>query len=363
LKSFHDDAVKFMADLLKLLQEQAKSNIVGDNSIGVESVYSVLTRLIGITADPRLQVDQNINYNVSGNSFSTPEDIQQEASTKDLLNNFLKSQQTLVKIQIEQLNNLLKVYRKRLFKYSKARQLIKLNRTKRLIDPPKNPLNAQSLVKDTLEQTSKNLIEHQQKLKKQGDLTGIILQDQQLQKALSISVDKSSAIPEDLGEFRNQLVDLLRSTAREADNKSEQIDIQINETEAEVARLQNENKLLFDGIETFSGDTQKLSLIKILDVLIFLTDKQKVNYKCVQCKYYKQGETKTGEKLQVCSFGGTSAASEKKAVNFKDQNGNIIVGQQTTSNGSCDTVWKLEHNNYYSPSESIITEINKILRS
>lgn len=347
-RTFHDDAIRFMTDLLKLLERETQSQSLGEATSGNESVFSVLLRLIGAQSNVVLDTNQDPENRVTVDS--------ENGEANDLFNNFFKVQIRSVETELAQINSLLKAYRKRLTRYSKARTQIKLNRTKRLIEEPENPLDAQDLVKDSPEQTRKILAEEQRKLREAGDLTGIVDQDIELQRALQLSVEAAVNVPEDTGEFRSQLVRFMTANAKEAGDNIERLNLFKQEVQNEVNRLENSDKLLFEGVETFSGEDQKLSLLQVIDVLIFLTDRNRMKYDCSQCKFFKKG------KSEVCTFAGEGATGLTPLVNIIDEEGNTIVGRLTQSTNNCKQVWGLDSNEYYSPSDDIIQALESILK-
>ncbi len=346
--NFHNDARQFMTDLLKLLERESQSQTLGESTSGNESVYSVLLRLIGAQSQVILNADQDPENKV----VVDPE----EADSQDLFNNFFKVQVRSVELELEQINTLLQAYRRRLTRYSKARTKIKLNRTKKLIEVPTTPLDAQELVKDTPELTRKALSEEQEKLQKAGDITGIIDQDIQLQRALELSVRSAINVPENTGIFRNQLVSFMTSTAKEASDNIERLTLFKKEVTSEVNRLENSDQLLFDGVETFSGEDQKLSVLQVIDVLIFLTDRKRMKYDCSQCKFFRTG------KSDICTFAGEGVTGLTPLVNITDEEGNTIVGRLTQTTNSCKQVWGLDSNEYYAASDDLIKALENILK-
>lgn len=347
---FQKDAVRFMTDLLKLLDQEAKQGSIGDSTTATEDIVSVLLRLIGATNDITLNVENNSDNKVQG----------ENETESNLLDDFFKIQTEDNRLNVAQINSLLKTFRRRLKRYSQARQNIKLNRTKLLIDSPDNPINSEDLVKDTPEATRREVAKKQREIRKSGDLKGIIEQDISLQKAMELSVNRTVQIPENIGEFRSQLVRFLTSTAKEADDKIEKLTTFGQETLSEVNRLEEEENLLFNGVGTFSGTDRKLSLMKVLDVLIFLTDRQKVQYNCRQCKFFRQGN-----KGGVCVFAGKGSDSlPTRQVTITDQvTGATVVGREVPSptENSCKNVWGLDSNQYYALAEDLIEALEELL--
>lgn len=347
MSNFHNDAVKFMVDLLKLLDQQATTSQLGSSSSGKESIFSVILRLIGVTETPNLQVN-----NDSKNTSTIP-----APATPNLVDSFFKIQTRSNELQLAQINSLLKTFRKRLTRYSHARQQIKLNRTKRLIDAPTKPLVSTDLIKDDPTQTRKALGAEQAKLQQSGDLTGIVDQDLNIQEALELSINDVVNIPDNTGEFRNQLVGFLRATAKEASDNVDKLILYKTELQSEVNRLQNAEKLLFDGVETFSGSDQKLSLMKVLDVLIFLTDRKQMKYNCAQCKFFREG------KSNVCTFAGQGVTALTSLVTIVDQaTGEAVVGRLAQPTNSCKEIWGLDSNDYYTPSDSVTEFLTNLLK-
>jgi hypothetical protein len=349
MSNFHDDAVQLMTDILNMLNQEAQSSQVGDSSTGNESVYSVLLRLVGVSNSVVLNI----------NNKATDTTTQPGVATKDpnLVDDFFKIQDRSTELQLAQINLLLKTFKQRLSRYSKARQSIKLNRTKRLIDPAAKPLDASKLVLSTPEQTRKGLTAAQSKLQKEGDITGIIAQDIAIQTALGASINNATPIPENIGNFASQLTNFLRSTATEAEDNIYNLTLFQNEIQSEVNKLENAQKLLFDGSPTFSGPDQTLALINILNLLIFLTDRKQMLYNCSQCKFFRPG------KSNVCIFAGAGGSSSPTSlVNLIDQSGNPVVGRLTQPNNSCKQVWGLDSNEYYAPADSITQALTKLLK-
>jgi len=344
MSNFHDDSIKFMTDIIQVLTESSESGRLGTDTTGEETLISSLLRLIGVTSNVTLQINDNSSSQVQAQSTET---------IQDLFNNYFKTQTGLRSNELSELNVLLKGFRKRLTRYSKIRQKIKLNRTKTLIDLPTNPVDSDKIVKNTIDQTLKEIVKVQQKIRKEGDLKGIIDQDIELQTTMEKTINSSIKIPPEIGGFRNQLVRFLSANAKAASDNVEMLYRKKTEVQNEVNRLENAEKLLFSGVE-ISG--QKLSLLKILDLLIFLTDKKKFHYNCSECKYFRSGKT------NVCIFAGKGSVSLTQIVNFKDsKTGETVVGRLTEQKNSCKQIWGLDSNEYFTPSESVIQSIEKIL--
>jgi len=348
MSNFHDDAVQLMTDILNLLNEEAQSGQVGDSSAADESVYSVLLRLVGVSS--------SVVLNINNNPTNTTTQPGPTAKDSNLVDDLFKIQDRNAELQLAQINLLLKTFKQRLSRYSKARQSIKLNRTKRLIDPATKPLDANKLVLSTPEQTRKGLTAAQKKLQKDGDITGIIAQDIAIQTALDSSINNATPIPDNIGNFASQLTNFLRSTATEAEDNIYKLTLFQNEIQSEVNKLENAQKLLFDGSPTFSGSDQTLSLINVLNLLIFLTDRTQMLYNCSQCQFFRPG------KSNVCTFAGAGSSSLTPLVNLTDQSGNPVVGRLAQPNNSCKQVWGLDSNEYYAPSDAVIQASTKLLK-
>ena len=346
---FQNDAVRFMTDLLKLLDEQAKQGSVGDSTSATENIVSVLLRLLGVTDTIILNVENNSDNKVQGAKEEIP----------NILDDFFKIQTEDNRLNVAQVNSLLKTFRRRLKRYSQARQEVKLNRTKLLIETPDDPIDTADLVKNTPDATRREVAKKQVELQESGDLKGIIEQDISLQRAMELSVNRAVNIPEDTGEFRSQLVRFLTATAKEADDNIEQLQITGQEIQSEVNKLEEEQNLLFNGTETFSGPDQKLSLMQVLDVLIFLTDRQQIQYNCEQCIHFRQGNK------GVCTFAGqgTGSAPTRQVTITDQQTGATVVGREvpSPSENSCKNIWGLDSNQYYAPAEDIVNALRKLL--
>lgn len=343
--TFHDDSIKFMTDLLKLLEKESQTAPSGEYLIGIETAQSVLLRLIGITKLPVLSKVTQTEAKVTS------------SDAPNLVDDFFKIKTTRTDHQLAEINSLLRAYRGRLSRYSKARTEIKLKRTKKLIETPSKPLKANDLVKDNPTQTRRFLAEKQRELRKTADLKGILDQDIQLQKALEVSVNRASELPDNLGPFSTQLQRFMSATAKEALDKIEQLDTLKQEIRNEVYKLENADNLLFKGVPTFNRDSKKLSLLQVIDVLIFLTDRKKMKFDCSQCKYYLKG------KSEACTFAGSGSVSPTPLVTLTDAQGTPIIGRLTRSTNSCKEVWGLETNEYFTASDDIIVALKKLLEN
>lgn len=345
--NFQDNAIQTIVDLLKLLDEKSSAGSLGESSTGKETFFSTLLRIIGVT--------HNVNLNINreeGNSTEEP-----TPTEPNLVDNFFKVKTRTSEIELQEVNKLLIVYKKRLLRYSKARQAIKLSRISKLVEKPTTPLDPTKLVKDTPESTRKNISSEQKKLIDKRDFKGIIDQEISLNRALELSVSTASQIPENTGDFRNQLVQLLRATASEAENSIEILDLYKQEVQIEVNKLSKEEKLLFSGIDDPSGSQQKLSLMKVLDLLIFLTDTKKMKYDCSQCKFFREGKT------SACTYAGGDAVSLTRSVTIIDkQTGQTVNGQLSRPTDSCKQIWNLEKNDYFEPADSVVKFIEGLLK-
>lgn len=343
-RNFHDDATQFMTDLLKLLRSESNSANLGESLQGEESAFSVLLRLVGVENNVVLDIEGAENKEVSADN------------APNLVDNFFKIQNGATADQLTKLNRLLKAYKKRLTRYSKSRVLIKLNRVKKLVEPPEELIDSRQLVKSTPEQTRKEVALRQKELQESGEVTGIVDQTIALHQALDLSVNATVNLPTDSGAFASQLRKLTTAISKDSTDTIDRLTRFKDDIQNEVTRLENTDKLLFEGAETFSTANQLLSLLNVLDVLIFLTDRQQIKYNCSECKFFRTGQT------DVCIFAGKGAISNTPLVEIIDENSNKIVGRQTSPTNSCKQVWGLDSNEYHTPSDSVKDAIRKILK-
>lgn len=341
---FHDDAIKFIVDIISSLQNQSVQSRTGEDAVGKETIISSLLREIGVTQSAGLQVNDDVNHK---ESVATPK-------INDLFNNYFKVMTGTREAELIELNRLLKAFRTRLLRYGKTKQQIKLNRTSLLIDSPNNPIDTSKLIKDSVFQTRIEIAKKQKELKVAGDLKGILNQDIALQTALKMAVNNSIKIPEDIEGFRNQLVRFLSADGKDAADRVEKLNQRKQEIQNEVNRLQNAEDLLFNGVE-ISG--QKISLINIIDLLIFLTDRKRLHYNCSECKNFRTG------KVKACIFAGKGSTSLTQLITIKDPiTGEQMVGRLTEPTNSCKQVWDLEGNDFYVPSDSVNKTIDDIIK-
>lgn len=351
MTSFHDNASQAMTDLLKILLEEATTATVGDNTQANESVFSVLLRLIGVSKKATLDIEKDANNKIDTNS----------PNVSNLVDDLFKIQNKSTEQQLNDLNNILKSYKQRLLRYSKNRQTIKLNRTQKLVQNPSKPLNTQELVKQNPEQTRKAISEAQKKLSQEGDITGILQQDILLFKASEQSIAKATPnTPENsVDRMQAQLKNITQSPGKEASNYIEKLSNYSLEIQSEVKRLENEQNLLFQGSPTFSGPNQKLSLVKILDLLIFLTDRKRIRYDCSQCKFFLQGKSNS-----ICTYAGAGNSTSTNLVSIPNPaTGNTTTGKQTRPTNSCKQVWGLEDNKYHQLNDTIVDQLLKDLEN
>lgn len=341
-RTFHDDATKFMADLIKLLERESQSRKVGESLTSNETAASTLLRIIGILQDPKLD-----------NSETTETTVQQ--ALPNLVDDLFKIQNTRTDQQLQQINNLLNAFRKRLTRYSKARNQIKLKRTQKLIEIPENPINPADLVKNSPEETSEAVAKKQQQIREEGDLKGVIDQDISLQRALELSINQTVDLPAEAGAFSSQLRRFMTAMGKEAGDKIENLQLRKQEIQNEVNRLENSDNLLFQGAPVFGNTEKTLSLLKVIDVLIFLTDRKRVKFNCSECKNFRQGRT------NACIFAGTGAISPAPLVTLTDEQGNPIIGRLTRPTNSCKQTWDLESNEYWQASEDLTNALNDLL--
>lgn len=346
MSNFETNALNIITDLLRLLQEKSSEQNFGDASSGKETAQSTLLRLLGVKNEKDFQIQGDKNNKESVSS----------APLESLLANFFKVQNQPTRLQLVEINKLLKSFKKRLLRYSKTRQQIKLNRIKNLVNQPQKPINSESLVKDTPEQTKKAIDQESKKLINSRDFTGVLEQEIALQRAIELSQREITNIPEATGEMRSQLQRILRGASNEADDRIEELQNYKKELESEVYKLENIEKLLFSGVDTFAGGEDSLALINVVDLLIFLTDRSKMRYDCSQCKFYREGKT------NACTFAGEGTQANTPLVNFTDATtGSQVVGRQTLPTNSCKQVWGLDQNTYYQPSDSLVDSLEEIL--
>jgi hypothetical protein len=341
-----DEASKFMEDLIKLLAKEASNVQTGESVSGTEEASSILLRILGLTKVPV--------YGEVDRSEIPPGTLAQTSDT--LVDTLFKVKNKSAELQLKQISTLLKTYKSKVARQSKARTNIKLKRTQKLAEEADNPIVAEDLVKDTPEQTQKAIAEKQKELREKGDLKGIINQDIQLQKALELSVSRSVDIPENSGPFAGQLTSLVNATGKQATDRIEKLNSLKKELQGEVNKLQNTEKLLFEGMPVLGQEDQKISLLSVIDLLIFLTDRKQMKYDCSQCIFYREGRS------NACTFIGAGISSAP-LVNLTDEEGNPIIGRLTKPNNSCKEVWNLETNQYFTAADKIVAAAKKMLES
>lgn len=350
MTTFHDDAVKFMQELLILLQEESSSSRKG-TLVTQEAVDATLLRLLGVLIQPVItEGSEEIPSDdpTATNSSQTAPD--------SLLHNFLKIQRNTTAQDVATINKLLKAFKSRLNRYSKARAKIKLNRIQKLIQEPSKPIDPADLTKDTPENTRREVAKKLDELQAAGDIKGLIQQEISTNQAMASSIDRVVAkVPEQTGVFRSQLIDLLRANGKESFRGIENLNRFKDELTKESNRIENMDKLLFEGETTYTTGV-KLSLLKVLDVLIFLTDRQQMKYDCSQCKFFQKGSP------NACVFAGAGETSRTSAVTVKDDQGAEVAGRLTQPRNSCKDVWGLESNEYFTPSDSIVKSLERVLR-
>lgn len=348
--AFHDDAVNFISDLLKKLETESKSEQVGPTDEARESATSTLLRLLGVLESPDLKVGE-------APAPGEGEDSEEEETQDTLFDSFFKVQTRSTEVELQTINRLLKSYKSRLTRYSRARSKIKLNRIKRLVDDPKNPVDTDELIQDTPEETRREVSKKLQEIQEEGDITGILQQEIDVHTALTESIDSVvNSLPTNVGSIRSQLVSLLRATGKESFDAVEQLTMMQTEFQKESDKLENMDKLLFEGQETFAGSSEKLSLLQVLDVLIFLTDRQQMKYQCSQCKFFQPGKT------NACLFAAQGNTAKTASVTVPNDQGELVSGRLTQPTNSCKQVWGLDSNEYFAPSESIIESLENTLK-
>ncbi len=329
MNSFYDEAENIFLDLLTKLEEERKSSRSGDQ-IQTETIHETFLRLIGFADN---------------------------TSDNNLLSSLLRVQTQAVSTQLNNLNSTLSSFRNRLDKYNKTQTKIKLNRIKKLIDKPNNPINSKDLIKDTPQQTKQEIIKKFKELKDKGDLKGIIQQEISANNALTSSIDAIAiAIPEEIEGLRSHLISLIRAMNKEAYQNIYKLTTMQDELTKEVEKLENIDKILFEGYNAFGNSNSVLSLLNILNVLIFITDRKQIAYHCAQCKYYSQG------KNLACIYAGQGKASLTKLITAITKDKKEIPGQLTKADYSCKEVWGLSTNDHYTPSKELIDSILKLLK-
>ena len=59
---FHNDALKFIVDIISSLQKQAVQGRVGIDTVGKENIISSILRSIGVSQSAELQINDNSNH-------------------------------------------------------------------------------------------------------------------------------------------------------------------------------------------------------------------------------------------------------------------------------------------------------------
>lgn len=333
--NFQSYLIRFMTDLINVLANQRIENQVGESTISKETSSQVFLRLLGLTATASQQED--------------PE---------SLINNFFKNQTAATENQLLEINRLLKAVKKRMDRYSKVRTSIKLNRIKRIAQTPTKPLEAGDLVKNTPEETRIEVASQLNKLQQANDIQGLVDQEINLNEAMITSINTAAQLPENVGALQSSLLDLLRMNSKDSSDNNEKLQRYKKEITSEIYRLENEENLLFKGQILFSDPNSTLSVSKVLDVLIFLTDRKQVTYKCTQCKYYQKGES---GRQDACIFVGEGQSANTDPITTLNSQKQSVKGVVTQGSYSCKDVWSLETNENYRPSDKLIEDVETIL--
>jgi len=349
MMDFHRIMIQFMDDLLLKLEQENKS-IQSGEVVAAETIYKTLLRLIGVLKATQTEVN--------GETVTiTPNDTQEP----NLFDAIIKPQTKLAENQIKQIHDLLTAVRDRLNRYSATRYQIKLNRTKKLLEKPKNPIDSTKLIKNSPVETRKEISKQLKKIQESSDLTGILQQEIDLNKTLIQSIERVANLPKQTDEageqtidytFRSDMMSLMRAVGKESYSNIEKLQSYQQSLQEEATHLEDAENLLLKGQPTLGNQNQKLALQDVLEVLIILTDRQALKYNCSQCKHY--APSAQNSKNGFCEFSG-GAISDQKLEVFPE-------GRPTTKDKSCKDTWNLENNDYYNASDDLIQQLEKLLK-
>lgn len=340
MSNFFDQALQLMEQILVDLEREAKQIQIGSKE-GIESADNTLLRIIGlINSGPQID-NQQLKIDAA-------------EQLESFVQNYFKIQRNGVAQDLKEINQILKIYRKRLGNYNKAKISIKLNRLRKLLEEP--TLDRDKLIRQTTEDTRYEVGRQFKKIKETGKIQGLVNNEIEGHEAIVESADKiTGKLPNEIIQGRNILVQLLRSQSVDSLKISLNLEDYKAALQKEVYNLENFENLLFKGQLTYDGNT-KLSLSRILDLLIFLTNRQRVHYNCSQCKFYLQS------KNSVCIYAGDGKHSLTSTVTVTNSNGKEVTGKLTKTNNSCKEVWGIDTNDYFQPSESLTSFAKKILQ-
>jgi len=119
----------------------------------------------------------------------------------------------------------------------------------------------------------------------------------------------------------------------------------------ELTKLQKQSALIIDGTVLDTGES--LSLLTLLQALFYLTSK--LEYKCKNCKFFGHGRQITNLVPNIPTENTTFGA----ICTYASNDG---TGLPTDPNFSCNEVWGLIDNDYWTASDDIVAVCKNILQ-
>jgi len=349
-------------------------NILRSNKLAGESYKDAFLRIAGIT--PNVDI---LNAQITSGDGSQETETQlagirdtavvtgQRGST--LIDGFLKSETSLRQLCGEYIARLIDIVDswKRCQYVQQSRRLQRLvgDGTEGVISPVDNidlhvfEENAkdQHVVKVNIEDVVKKVnttfkeIDSSQIDKSVGQLT---LKQSVLDTLTTQITMLISSIPtEDLGEFGGVFIKTIKAPSAGLEKQGRRLGTQRQAVEIELRNLQQQAKLIIDGLLL---DGEKISLKQILSALSYLCTG--VEYKCKNCKFFEEDLDNIKATFPDIVIRG-EAKDSKGICKFAINENSALA---TNPGDTCKETWGLTRNDYWTASVEIAQKVLDILQ-
>jgi len=175
----------------------------------------------------------------------------------------------------------------RIEKWKKDTNILQINRIVRLLGEgaPEVPIEPD----DTLETALQKIKKYKKEVSNNKDEIGALSTEEAMVTAATEAIDAvvSSLPTESLGDFGPEIISIIKADSNFLSRNGQRLRSRIRTLQVELATLQSQDGLIDTGVD-YSGGLGKMSLLKVIEVLIYLLEQ--VKYECSECFYFVEGK-------------------------------------------------------------------------
>lgn len=176
----------------------------------------------------------------------------------------------------------------RIEKWKKDTNVLQINKILRLLGEGAPELTIEP--EDTLDVALQKIKKYKKQISNNKDEVGILSTQEAMVTAATEKIDAvvGSLPTEGLGDFGPEIISIIKADSNFLSRNGQQLRSRIRTLEIELSKLQNQGQLINAGVDLSNTNLGKMSLLKVLEVLIYLIEQ--IKYECGECFYFIEGK-------------------------------------------------------------------------